>query len=142
MPEGMMMPGQGAAPAMGAPPAPPGEQQQQATGPTPASMPSPNRGQEAAALAKIAVLTQGLQQLLTAFPVGSDVSKDLREAVNKLAKHVPPGAVSQGVQMTEAQRALMQQRSQAPQIAAMRASQMGGGAPAQPTPPPMPAAAA
>jgi hypothetical protein len=78
--------------------------------------------------------------LLPMFPVGSDISRDVREAVNKLAKHVPPGAVSQGVQMTEAQRALMQTKQQAPQIAAQRAAQTGqpqaGGAP-----PPMPAAA-
>lgn len=139
MPEGMMMPGQGAPPASpgGAPALPP---QQHATGPTPASTPAPNRGLEAGALAKIAVHTQGLQQLLSALPVGSDIARDLREAINKLAKHVPPGAVSQGVQMTEAQRALMQQRSQAPQIAAMRAAQMGGGGGGAPQPSPMPAA--
>lgn len=133
------MPGQGAPPPPGGGVPPPPEQQQgQASGSTPASMPSPNRGMEAAALAKLAVLTTGLQMLLSAFPVGSDIGRDIREAVNKVAKHVPPGAVSQGVQMTEAQRALMQQRQNAPQIAAMRAAQTGqpaGGAP------PMPAAA-
>lgn len=76
--------------------------------------------------------------LMAAFPVGSDVAGALREALNKIAKHVPPGAVSQGVQMTEAQRQLMQMKQQQPQIAAMRAAQMGGQPNQAPmTPPPM-----
>lgn len=139
MPEGMMMPGQGAPPGGGAPAAPqPGQPPAgQATGSTPASMPAPNRGIEAAALAKLSNVAQMLRLLTNAFPVGSDVDRDLRDALNKIAKHVPPGAVSQGVQMTEAQRTLMQQKQQAPQIAAQRAAQMqppAGGSP-------MPAAA-
>src|SRR4029077_17663264 len=103
MPVEGMTPMAGAPPQGGAPPPPGPPPQGQATGATPASTPTPNRGIEAAALAKIAVLTTGLQMLLPMFPVGSDISRDVREAVNKLAKHVPPGAVSQGVQMTEAQ---------------------------------------
>lgn len=140
MPVEGMTPTAGAPPQGGAPPPPGQPPQGQATGATPASTPTPNRGIEAAALAKIAVLTTGLQMLLPMFPVGSDISRDVREAVNKLAKHVPPGAVSQGVQMTEAQRALMQTKQQAPQIAAQRAAQTGQ-PPAGGAPPPMPAAA-
>ena len=119
--------------------------QGQASGLGPASMPVPNRGLEAAAMARLAVHVQALQTLLAVLPAGSDIARDVREAVNKVAKHVPPGSVSQGVQMTEAQRSLMQQRQQGPQIAAMRAAQMGqvpgggppgmgGGAPPQPQP--------
>jgi len=130
-----MPPQGGPAPAPGA--QPPG----QATGPSPASAPSPNRGIEAAALAKLAVHATAIQQLMMAFPIGSDISRDLREAVNKLAKHVPQGAVSPGMQMTEAQKMLMQQRQMAPQNAAAQASQMGGGVPAAPPPPPPPMAA-
>ena len=77
-----------------------------------------------------------MQTLLAAFPAGSDIARDVREAVNKLAKHVPPGGVSHGVQMSESQRMLMQQKSQSPQVAAMRgagaAGAAGGGAPPQP----------
>ena len=112
------MPGQGAPPGGGAPP--PG----QATGNMPATVPGPNRGIEAAAQARLAVYVQGLTRMLPEIPPGSDLAKDIREAVNKLAKHVPPGEVSQGIQMTEAQRQLLQQRQMSPQIAAMRA--MGG----------------
>ena len=111
--------------------------QGQATGATPATMPVPNQGHEAAALAAIAVLVQRLQTMLAVLPAGSDLARDVREAVNKLAKHVPPGAVSQGVQLTEAQKQLMQQRQMGPQIAAMRASQQGQplGAPGGQAPP-------
>jgi len=96
-------------------------------------MPTPNRGLESAAMAKLAVYVQGLQTILAVLPAGSDIARDLRDAVSKVAKHVPPGGMSQGVQMTEAQRNLMQQRQQGPQIAAMRAAQTqqppAGGAP-------------
>lgn len=114
-------------------PAPP--MQGQASGVSPATMPVPNRGLEAAALAKLAVYVQGMQTLLAVIPAGSDIARDVREAINKVAKHVPPGAVSQGLQMTEAQKNLMTQRQMGPQIAAMRAAQSGppgGAAPPQP----------
>lgn len=120
MPEGMTPAGAPPSPQGGGAPSP---QQQQGSGIGGATMPAPNRGLEAAALAKLAVYTQGMQTILAALPVSSDAAKDIRESLNKLMKHVPPGAVSQGVQMTEAQRNLMQQRQQAPQIAAMRAAQ-------------------
>lgn len=122
----------------GAPPMPGGAPSPQPGGGAGgATMPTPNRGLEAAALAKLAVHVQAISMIAGILPAGSDAARDLREALNKMAKHVPPGAVSQGVQMTEAQRALMQQRQQSPQIAAMRAAQPAM-PPQQPAaPPPM-----
>ena len=114
-----------------------GPPQGQATGSTPATMPVPNQGHEAAILAAIAVLVQRLQTMLVVMPAGSDLARDVREAINKLAKHVPPGAVSQGIQMTEAQKQLMQQRQMSPQIAAMRAMQHGPPPAPGGMPPPM-----
>ena len=87
-------------------------------------MPTPNRGLEAAALSKLAIHVQAMQTILAVLPAGSDVARDVRKAIDTVAKHVPPGSFSQGVQMTEAQRALMQQRQMGPQIAAMRATSM------------------
>lgn len=129
-----MMGGSPAAPA-GAPPgaAPSG----QATGPTPATSPVANQGAVAVANAALAVIAQRLQQLLVVLPVGSDVARDVREAVNKIAKHVPPGAVSQGQMMTEAQKNLMTQREMGPQIAAMRSAQPPGAPPTPAAPQPM-----
>ncbi len=143
MPEGMT-PASGAPPAGGAAPAPqpgqPGQPGGQASGPGGATAPGQNRGLEAAALARLAVYAQGMATILAVLPVGSDASRDVREALNKIAKHVPPGGASPGVQMSEAQRNLMQQRQQGPQIAAMRAASAGGGG--QPQPQPQPQAAA
>lgn len=132
MPEGNVTP-QGAPPAGGA--SPPGGQ---GTGPGAATQPVANRGQEGMALAALAVVVQGLQsRILPLLPASSDAAADVREALNKLAKHVPPGAVSQGVQMTQAQRDLMQQRQTAMQQATQRAA-----APAQQAPPQQPQMAA
>jgi hypothetical protein len=101
-------------------------------------MPVPNRGLEAQAMAKLAIHVQALQTLLAVLPAGSDIARDVRDGIGKMAKHVPPGGVNQGVQTTEAQRALMQQRQQGPQMAAMRSAQMqqtpGGQPGAQPQP--------
>ena len=140
MPEPGMPPQPGASPPGGAPaPQPAGGNP---AGPGGASMPTANRGLEAKALASLAVLVQGMQTILAGLPAGSDVARDVREAVNKVAKHVPPGAISQGVQMSEAQQALMRQQHMGPQIAAMRAGGgRPGGAPPQPQPPPQPMAA-
>ncbi len=138
MPEGMTA--AGGAPSPGGAPPPPGgsppgmggmRPPQPAGGAGGATMPTPDRGIEAKALAQLAVHVQALSLIAGVMPVGSDLARDLREALNKIAKHVPPGAISQGVQMSEAQRALMQQKQMGPQIAAMRAAQpaMGGGGP-------------
>ena len=137
MPEGMT--GMGAPPPSGGatPPTQGQPQEQPAGGAGGATMPTPNRGLEAAALAKLAVHVQAIAMISGVLPAGSDLARDLREALNKMAKHVPPGQMSQGVQMSEAQRSLMQQRQQGPQVAAMRAGQPAG-PPQQQTPPPQP----
>ncbi len=118
MPEPMM----GGAEA-GTQPAP-ASTQGQATGTNPATTPVANRGIEAQAEARIAVYVQGLTNMLPSIPAGSDMAKDVRDAITKLAKYAPQGAVSPGIQNTEAQRMAMQQRQAGPQVAAMRASQM------------------
>ncbi len=144
MPEGMT--NTGAPPQGGATPPQPGQpgqppQEQPAGGAGGATMPTPNRGLEAAAMAKLAVHVQAISMISGILPAGSDIARDLREALNKMSKHVPPGQMSQGVQMSEAQRSLMQQRQQGPQVAAMRAAQPAGQPPQQEQPPAQPQAA-
>lgn len=86
-------------------------------------------------MGKLAVYVQGMSLLLAVLPAGSDIARDVRSAIDKVAKHVPPGAVSQGVQNAEMQKLQMHQRQMGPQIAAMRAAQTqppgapGGAAP-------------
>jgi hypothetical protein len=140
MPEEGMSAG-GMPPQGGGAPQPQG----QATGATPATMPVPNRGIEAAAMARLGVHVQGMQMVLAMLPAGSDAASAIRDALNKVAKFVPPGGMSQGVQITEQQRQLMQQKQMGPQIAAQRAAMMGGQpgqpqAPAAPQAPPQMAA--
>jgi hypothetical protein len=106
--------------------------QQQATGTSPASTPSPNRGLEAVALAALKVHVEAINRLSGFFPAGSDAWRDVHKAVELITKHVPPGAVSQGLANTQAEKMAMQQRQMAPQIAAMRAAQSQQQQPAQP----------
>src|SRR5262252_1274237 len=127
MPEGMTPQGAAAPAQAGAASPPP-----QAGGAGGATMPTPNQGLAQAAMARLAVAVQAIQAISAVLPAGSDEAKAIREALNKLAPLVPPGGISPGVQMSEAQRALMQQR-QGPAISAMRQQQ---GAVPQPTPPP------
>lgn len=131
-----MTPPGGAPPQGGAPSpmAPPPEQP--AGGAGGATMPTPNRGIEAQAIAKLKLVAQQLALISGIMPVGSEAARDMREALNKISKHIPEGAVSQGVQMSQAQQQLMQTKQQAPQIAAMRAAQPAGGAPPPPSPQP------
>lgn len=120
----------------GQPGAPP-----QATGINPASTPSPNRGLEATALAALAVHVQAIHRLSGLFPAGSDVARDVHKAVDLITKHVPPGAVSQGLMTSQAEKMMQQQRAMAPQIAAMRAAQPPGAPPGPPGAPAPPMAA-
>lgn len=101
-------------------------------------MPVANQGIEVKALAKLAELAQALQMVLAVLPVGGEAAKDVREALNKLAKHAMPGGARSGPAITEKQLELMQQRQQGPQIAAMRAAQPA----TMPPPAPPPAAGA
>jgi hypothetical protein len=135
MPEGMT--NTGAPPQGGATPPMPGQppQEQPAGGAGGATMPTPNRGIEAAALARAAVHLQALGMIAGVLPAGSEAAIAFREGLNKMVKFMPPGGVSEGVKMSEAQRSLMQQRQMGPQVAAMRAAQPAG-QPPQPAQPP------
>ena len=71
-----------------------------------------------------------MEETIPLLGVGSEPGQALLKALNSLAKHVPPGAVTPGVQQSTMERLLAQQKQMGPQIAAMRGGQ---GAP-QPTP--------
>ena len=64
--------------------------------------------------------------LSTATEAGQAVIK----ALNMLSKHVPPGAVQPGVQMSTMEKLMQQQKQAGPQVAAMRSPQ--GAPPAPP----------
>ena len=119
------------------PPAQPG---QPPVGSSPATSPVPNKGLEAAGIAKLGLVVRQLEQLVPLLGVGSEPGKDVIKALTSLSKHVQPGAVSQGTQQTDLQNQMMKLRQMGPQLAQMRQA-AGGAKPPEGAPPPTAAAA-
>jgi hypothetical protein len=99
-----------AAPPTGQPP----------VGSSPATAPVPNKGLEAAGMAKLGLVVKQLETIVPLLGAGTEAGKDVLKALTSLSKHVPPGAVSPGVEQSALQNMMMKQRQQMPQIAAMR----------------------
>jgi hypothetical protein len=103
--------------------------------------PTPNRGNQAAALAQVQwavrLLETALPQLGAASPQGQAVMK----AITSLSKHTPTAGGSPGVQKTALQDLMMQQRQQQPMMDMLRgqgggiAGPMGGAPSAMPSSP-------
>jgi hypothetical protein len=102
-------------------------------------MPVPNRGKEAAALAKLSVIVNALLTLAPDVGASSDIGRDILDAVKKLSKYVPPGSTSQGVE-NNAMMSMMRNQQQQQPVQAMMAAR-GAGAGAQPAAASPPAAA-
>ena len=108
-------------------------------GSSPATIPQPNRGNEAAGLARLGIIVRLMEETVPLIGASSEPGKELLRALSSLAKHVPPGAVSPSIEQNAMQKMAMQQRQMGPQIAAMRQMGAGGspsGAPPQPSSPP------
>ena len=132
---------------VGMPPSPatPASMGQPPVGSSPATGPVPNKGLEAAGMAKLGLVIRMLESIVPQLGAGTEAGKDVLKALTSLSKHVPPGAVSPGVEQTSLMKLMTDQRQQQPQIAAMRAAMAGNsqtpGAGASPPPePPAPAA--
>ena len=108
-------PGAGAAP--GTPP----------TGASPATMPVANRGMQAAGGAEVGMIVRQIQEAALKLGAGSEIGRDLVKALNILAKHVPPGAASPGVENQAMRNTMQKQQQMAPMIAQLRAGGAGGG---------------
>lgn len=124
MPDVPMAPGAGA-------PTPPGASPptQQATGPTPATTPLPNRGSEQSALLAIGMHAQQIQTLLNQLPFGGDAAQAISEALNKIRKHVPPpGSIPSGVERAQLDAMQNAQRQNMMRMALARQQQQQGGA--------------
>ena len=120
-------------------PAMPPAQGQPPVGSSPATGPVPNKGQEAAGLAKLGLVLKMLESMVPQLGAATEAGKDVLKALTSLSKHVPPGAVSPGVEQTALQKLMANQRQQGPQVAAMRQAMaqpnQGGGTPPPPQPP-------
>lgn len=113
-------------------------------GSSPVQMPTPDRGNQAAALAKVSTAVRILELALPELGATSEAGKAVLTAVNSLAKHIPPGSINPGVENSSMMQMMSQQKQEQPMISALRAmgqgGMPGGGAPASdaapPTPPP------
>jgi len=105
--------------------APPEAPPQDAT--SPETMAVPNAGREAAGLARLNMVVRMLEEVLPMFGAGSEVGQSVLKSVSSLAKHIPAGSMSAGVEQSAMQGVQNSARQQAPLIAALRARMSGQG---------------
>ena len=86
-------------------------------------------GYQAAGMAKLSLAVKQLEQLVPLLGATSEAGADVLEAIKKLAKHIPPGAVNQAAEKNSMQQMMMKQQQMSPMIAAQRMAQGGGAAP-------------
>lgn len=106
-------------------------------------MPVANRGTEQMALMAIGMHARQIEVNLAKLPFGSDMARDIAEAINKIRKHVGGMTAPPGVERTQADAMQIAARQNAMRMAQMRQQQMqqagAGGAPGPaagaPTPP-------
>ena len=82
-------------------------------GSSPAQMPTPDRGGQAAALALVSTAVRILERALPQLGAGSDPGKDVMKALQNLTKHVPQGATSPGVENSAMQQMMLQGKQNA-----------------------------
>ena len=109
-------------------------------GSSPTSVPTPNKGNEAAGAAQLGVIINLMAKALPMLGAHTEPGRVMMKAMTDLGKYVPPGAVSPGLTQTTIEQMLAKQRQAGPQIAAMRGGAPGGAPPGAPPPgaPPMP----
>lgn len=109
------------------------------TGPSPATMPVAARGEQAAGLARLAIAVHILEEALPMLGMGDEAGRAVHSALPKLAKFVPAGAVSPGIENAELQKLMLKNRQNAMSVMQMRTPRPAmPGAPPTPTPaPPM-----
>lgn len=98
-------------------------------------MPVANRGTEQMALMAIGMHARQIEVNLAKLPFGSDMARDISEAINKIRKHVGGMTAPPGVERTQADAMQLAARQNAMRLAQMRqqqAQQAGGGAAAAP----------
>ena len=97
-----------------------------------ATMPTPNRGVQAAANGKLTWVARQLLDVMKMLEIGSDQMKDINKAFDLVSKHVPPGSGSPGVEQTAMHKMMLEQKSEQPMLQLMRqqgGAPGGGGAP-------------
>ncbi len=94
---------------------------------------TPNKGFEAAGIQKLGVIVKEMESLIPMLGTGTEAGKAVLEALGKLAKHIPTGAVSPASQRNVTQEMMMkaqQNGAMQQQLDKQRMQPPGGGAPA------------
>lgn len=101
-----------------------------------ATMPTPNLGAKAGAMAKLAVAVRLLSQIGNDLGVTDDVGRDVMQSALKLGKYVTPGSGSAGVEQNALTNLMRDQRAQQPMMQMLRGG-AGGPEAAPPGAPPV-----
>ena len=113
-------------------------------GPQQVSHPTQNAGLAVAGLSYVKTAVDILTMALSkGLGPETEPGRDVRQAITRLAKHVPPGSTSPAVESQALMELMMKRRAEAPQAQAMRAQQpgvapQGQGGPQGGPPAPMP----
>ena len=104
-------------------------------GSSPVSQPTPDHGNQAAALGLVAVMLKIAEMAIPKVGSTSPIGKELMQFVMKLGKHVPQGAGSPGQEKTTLQQLQTQGQQNAPMMALLKAQQPPQGGPPGAPPP-------
>lgn len=104
-------------------------------GASPATGPTPNKGFEAAAQQKLAMVVSQLEQILPQVGAGSEPGQAVMKAIQGLAKFVPAGTMSPASQKNSLEQMQMKAVQQNAQMQALKAASAGGGGPPGGAPP-------
>jgi hypothetical protein len=112
-------------------------------GSSPVTGPTPNKGYEAQGIQRLGVVIKQLTEIFSMMGPGSEEGKDVLKALNMLAKHVPPGAVSPAGEKNSIEAMMMKAQQNAGQMNALKqpGPPTAGGPPGAAPPPAMPKAA-
>lgn len=91
-----------------------------------ASMPTPDAGAEATAMAGISVVIELLTKILSGVGAQSEMGMEIMPMIQKLAKLAPIGGGSPGVERTALRDMMMQRQQQQPQMQRMQGMQAQG----------------
>ena len=93
-------------------------------------------------MAKLGLVIRQLETIVPLLGAGTEAGRDVLKALTNLSKHVPPGAVSPGVEKSAMDQMQLKMKQQTPQLEQMRAAlnKQDGGAPPEGAEPPAAAA--
>lgn len=94
-------------------------------------------------MAKLGLVIRQLETIVPLLGAGTEAGRDVLKALTNLSKHVPPGAVSPGVEKSSMDQMALKMKQQTPQLEQMRAALMnkaGGEVPSGGAEPPAAAA--